>query len=154
MSFDVKIDQSRLDVRLDRIEPATLIFLRLTVEELDAQLVDAAQALAPVKTGRYRASIKGSISSSKKAIVGRVYSHSPLANIIETGADIPPHEILPNVAQALHFGGTAGDIFAARVHSPGAHLEGKDVIGGAFDSMRDDIRAEIETAGHSAARSV
>jgi hypothetical protein len=152
--FTVEIKHDRLDVRLGKVEPGVLKALRGTIETLDAELVNAAKALAPVRSGKYRESIKGSVRSSRNSVVGKVYSNSPLAHIEESGAHIPAHDILPKIEHALHFGGSAGDVFAARVHSPGAVLPAKHVIEGAFENMQGQIRSEIEQAARAALREI
>lgn len=150
--FTVKVSHAKLDLRLEKIETNTLIFLRSAAETLDAELVSLAKAGAPVKSGKYQRSIRGKVTSSRRGVVGRVYSRSPLAHIIEAGAHIPAHEILPKVKQALHFGGGAGDVFAARVELPGATLPSRRVIQDAFDAMRGDIVSTLESAVRRAAR--
>lgn len=152
--FTVEVDHSKLDVRLAKIEPSVRTALRDVVEILDQELINVARAMAPVRTGKYRASIQGSVQTSGKSVVGKVYSDSPLAHIEEEGARIPPHEILPDAARVLHFGGSAGDVFAAHVHSPGATLPARHIIEGAFEEMTPEIRERLEDAVRGAIQEV
>lgn len=154
--FTVVINHSTLDLRLGKLAPSVRDHLRDAAETLKGELVDAARALAPVKTGHYRDSIKGSVRTTTNRVDGKVYSRSPLAHIIESGARIPPHDILPSAAEALHFrlGGGADDVFTRFVHSPGAELPARHPIEGAFETMQDEIQSRLEEAARSGAREI
>jgi hypothetical protein len=111
---------------------------------LDDALLAAAQQLAAtllqVHTGKFEASIKGRVRDNVDSIIGRVYSGAQQAAILEYGGDIPAHEIEPKNARALHFAAfMAGDVFAARVHFPGATIKPHPVITGALDDMNAEI---------------
>jgi Bacteriophage HK97-gp10, putative tail-component len=146
MSFDVKISNDRAFLKLDKVEPATLDELREAALSIKTRLVALAKSAAPVRTGAYRKSIRGSVRKSTHGVKGKVFSSSRLAHIIEGGAVIPAHDIRPSEALALHFGGGAGEVFAARVHSPGATLRAQQVIENAFEEMQQDIVAELTAA--------
>lgn len=166
--FAIEIDASHVTVRLDKIGPSVRERLREVIGlEAAAVLADAkSRAEAHIhalggEPGAYVAGIEGGVSSKESRIVGYVRSSTPtvkvsgrdvpLAVLLEYGAHVPPHEILPSVADVLHFTGSAGEVFAKHVSSPGASIPPYPAIKPALAAAADRIRAELEAAVRGAA---
>jgi len=159
-NFVFSIDASHATARFDAIGPNVLEALRKAITPLaDQVLADARQRAADhirflgIKPGEYLESIKGGVSKKETKAIGYVRSGSPLAHLLEYGAQTPPHDILPNVASVLKFtfalpsgGGGAADIFRKAVKHPGATIPAYPAINPAFEQRRDEIRAAIEGA--------
>jgi hypothetical protein len=90
--------------------------------------------------------IKLDIASEQGGVFAKVGSDDPKAHILEYGAELPPHEIDPNIAHALRFLGHDGAAFAARVHFPGARLKPHSTIHAAFAEMQAEIFETLENA--------
>jgi len=158
MAGEVVIDRTRLDYRLGRLEPAVHDALVLAVTIDAGDLLGRMQSLAggdlvQVRTGKFRKSFKASVRQRPNKVQATVGSKSPLAHILEGGANIPAHDILPKNKQALLMQMASGKMFAARVHSPGGKIDPKMVVHTAFDQMRGSIEADLIEAGHAGAAS-
>ncbi len=148
-AFDVQIKADRIKVKLDELPEELRGRLKTTTQTLAEKLRTVAQALAsgPLvrsHTGKYVASIKTGVRTSKSSVTGRIHSKAPQAQILEWGGTIPAHQILPNTAKALAFLGTAGQIFAARVMHPASHIDQRGVLHAALDAEQTDIIAELK----------
>jgi len=150
-AFDVQIKSDRIKVKLDELPDEIRTDLKATTRTLAEELKSVAQALASgplVKTitGKYAASFRVGVRSSKSSVTGRVHSKAPQAAILEFGGTIPAHDILPKTAQALAFMGSAGQVFAARVHHPASHIDKRGVLHQALSDMEGAIVAELKGA--------
>jgi hypothetical protein len=158
--FAVRVDASRIDVRLGELAPAVkravVDVTRLFVDEVRslAQTFAAGEVLHVI-TGRFVASIKGSVRVGEDKVTGKVHSRDERAGIFEWGGTTRPHEILPVNARALAFmGPSSGQVFATVVHHPGSHIAKHSTIHAAFDGLKDQIREGIVDAGKAAAARV
>jgi hypothetical protein len=75
-----------------------------------------------------------------------VGSYAPHAHLIESGATLPAHQIMPNAKQALHFLMGAGDVFARAVRFPGGTIKAQHPVHSAFGEMKDEIAARLREA--------
>src|ERR1700744_3353847 len=113
MSFEVKVDDTHVRVRLEEMPDRVRTSLRSIVQTLDNELLSRVQSKVPVKTGKLRASIRGHVRSAKTRVSGTVnvdknaHGERGIAAILEGGVDVPAHQILPNVAQAMAFLGNS-----------------------------------------------
>ena len=71
-----------------------------------------------------------------------------IAPILEYGAFIPAHEIDRDTARALHFIGSGGESFAARVHSPGGRIAPRRVL---YDAFAQTLRQQYASGQIAAA---
>lgn len=149
-AFQVRVDSSRVRLRLEEMPTNVRSALRDVTEILDVELVARARSRARselnVRSGKYLASIRGAISETPRRISGKARARAKQAAILEYGGNIPPHEILPNKAGALAFLRDGAQVFAAAVQHPGAHITARKIIHGAFSEMRGDIVAGMTTA--------
>lgn len=155
--FTVSVDDSKAKLKFAVLPDATRSALFTASQGLEQALLFRARELASggavnVRSGAYLRSIRGTTRQGKNSVTATTRSNSPLAAIIEHGAQIGAHDILPDTAQALHFGGSAGEVFAAIVHHPAVTLPARPVIEGAFDEMRDDIVSTLEDTARAAAK--
>jgi hypothetical protein len=142
----VEVDLRRAKLRLDSMPDKVRSELLSTVEMLDVALLATASALAPERTGKLKAHIRGSVSSSKRRITGRVRARTKYAAIINYGGHIPGHEILPDTMQALAFYWRGRQVFAGRIYDPGATLKGEFFMQHALSSMRGEIVTDMQEA--------
>ena len=142
--------------RLGEITPRARSAIADVVGVLQAELVDLVKARAPVRTGAYRDSIKGSVTTSDTGSIARVAAEPGgaastgsrktfYAPWIEYGATIPAHDIKP-AGEIMKFDGGAGDVFRRAVHSPGGKIKAQEIIHGAFEQKRGEIVARIKAA--------
>lgn len=152
MSFSITIDTSSVAARLAALGPNVKQALVAALTPIAASIeADArARAQAHIHTrgktpGAYLASIHAGVAQRADGDIA-VYagSSSILAGWLEYGARVPAHLIGPDVAEALRFTGSAGEVFAKLVHSPGADIPAYPAIGPAFEAARDDIMSAIE----------
>lgn len=151
---DVRIDKGI--ARLGKLPDDVLAELKTEARARAATLRAAARAKASgdvlkVRTGAYVKSIRTSVRTSKKGVKGRLYSKSPLANILEGGATIPAHVIEPKNANALAFIAGYGmygvsQVFAARVMDPGGKISPRSVIFSTFREEKSDIEQGLRDA--------
>ena len=137
--------------QLDEIGPDLRGALETRLRPIaDAMAQDArARAQAHIrffgtKPGAYVKSIKGGLASKEKRVLGYVRSGSPLAHLLEDGANTPPHVIGAAVKEALKFNGSAGVVFARRVNHPGANIPAYPAIRPAFEAKTGEIRRALE----------
>lgn len=93
----------------------------------------------PVPT-RLSAGIFSGVEDNGDDIEAYVRSEDPIESILEYGATIPPHTILPDAKDALHF----GDGFFHTVRSPGGVIPPHYIIEGAFDEVVNGEAAEVD----------
>lgn len=144
---DVKINASTVNLRLEQFPDDVRRELLYTIELTGGQLVDLArsraESLLAVRTGNFVGRIRFGLKRKKNSLYGRVFSSAKTANLFEWGGKTGAHEILPDKAKALLI---AGSKFAARVHHPGGHYKRLEIIHGAFDQMKPQIKAGLEDA--------
>jgi hypothetical protein len=156
---DVSIDHSKLDVRLGKLEPqmrdALVVVVRRDADELRAEMRSLASGdLVQVRTGKFVKSFRRRVRKSKNRVKATVGTKSPLAHILEGGASIPPHLIAPKNAHALLLRARTGEIFAAKVQSPGGKIAARPIVETAFNDMKGQIESDLISAGKSAAREI
>lgn len=156
---NIKVDTSRLDVHLDKlgndVREALLAALRPVANTEAQKARDIAAAhirYLGQYPGQYLASIYGGTFSRDGAVGGFVRSGNFLAGILESGATIPEHEILPKAGDVLAFDGDAGQVFAKAVHFPGATIPAYPALGPAFDQDKDSIEELIVSTVKRAVR--
>ncbi len=148
--LEIKVDDRRALARVDALLPGIRAAL---VEALgpvaQAMATDARQiALDHIryegtKPGQYLASIYGGTFDKSSIVGGFVRSGNPLAHLLEYGATVPPHEIMPKAGNVLAFEGDAGAVFARHVSSPGATIPAYPAITPAFAAARDALEAAM-----------
>jgi hypothetical protein len=99
-----------------------------------------------VRTGKYLQSFKAKVSETQTGVSLTVGTKSPLAHILEYGAQILPHLIRPKATRALHFLGTSGEVFAGIVHSPGASIAPHSVEHSTFLEEKDEVAEQLTQA--------
>jgi hypothetical protein len=150
MGFEVKVDATRVRVRLDAMPDKVRTALRSIVQALDSELLSRVQSNTPVKTGKLRSAFRGHVRAGKTKVSGSVdvdksiNGERGIAAIIESGANVPAHEILPKIAKALAFMGSAGQMFAARVQHPADRVPAFHMLSDALADMQGEIVSEIE----------
>ncbi len=149
----LRVDTTRFVARLDKITPDIREALRRALgplaREISADARDRAEAhirYVGKKPGQYLASIYGGTFDQGERLGGYVRSGDPLAHILEHGASVPAHEILPSTADVLAFDGGAGTLFAKSVNSPGATIPPYPAIEPAFTAAKGQIEAELTRA--------
>lgn len=159
MKIEINIDASHAMAKLDGIGPNVHDALVKALAPLAQEVAAAARDFAVAhirfegkKPGAYLASIYGGVADKPGLVAGFVRSGHPLAHLLEEGANIPPHEIYPSAADVLAFEGSAGDMFAAHVNSPGAVVPAYPAIAPAFDAARGEIESTLEGTIRKAAR--
>lgn len=148
MAFDIQVRSDRIKVKLEALPNEVRGALKTTAQALAGELASTARALAggtlvQEHTGKYVASIRPGVRTSKNSVTGRIHSRAPQAAILEFGGTIPAHEILPKVAQALAFMGPAGKVFAGRVEHPASTIEKRGVLHAALKDMQGTIVSEL-----------
>jgi hypothetical protein len=132
----------------ERIHESLLAEEHIIAGRVVARARELAATLRKVRTGAYVASFKGIVDDEPDAVIGRVFSGDPAANILEWGGTIPEHVIAPATARALHFAAfLRGDVFAARVLYPGAEIKGKPVLHQALAELAPEIVDRLVHAG-------
>lgn len=161
MPFDAFVSDDQIAVQLSRIGPDVRAALERALAPIAQGMAADAKANAEahirflgVKPGAYVASIFGGVSSKAERVVGYVRSGSPLAHLLEYGAQTPAHVIESSVAEAMAFEGGAGRVFARVVHHPGATIPAYPAIGPAFDARKGEIERALETALNDGLRRV
>ena len=153
MTVKMDVSAERLVARIDKLLPSVREALVEALGPLARAMASDAQDRAAAhirylgkKPGQYLASIYGGTFDKDSIVGGFVRSGNPLAHLLEWGASVGPHEILPRIADALAFEGSAGTAFAARVQNPGAEIPPYPAIGPAFEAAKDDIEAAVRKA--------
>lgn len=141
--LDVKVSDNGIPARIGAL-PGQLRKAILQEEtQIGAMLLGKMRAKAGgqvvhVRSGKYLASFYSRVRNSPNAVNLTAGSNSPLAHIIEYGAQIPEHIIRPR-GRALKFLGTSGEVFASIVHSKGALVGPHSVEHSTFLEERDQI---------------
>lgn len=148
-AFDVQVKSDRIRVKLDELPEELRVRLKSTAQVLAEELRSVAQALASgallqVHTGKFIASIRAGVRSSKTSVTGRIHSKAPQAGILEWGGTVPAHEILPSAAQALAFAFQGHQVFASKVQMPAVHIEKRGVLHAALAAMQTTIITELK----------
>ena len=155
---DVKVDASRINLKLEEFPEDVRRELLFAIEIEGGALVDRARAraeeLLQVRTGKFVGRIRFGLKRSKNSLFGRVFSSDPRANLFEWGGTTGAHEIEPKNARALLLQMRGGTVFAARVQHPGGRYKRLQIIHGAFDEMKPEIQAALEGAVSGAAARV
>ena len=154
--FDVEVDASKADVRLEKmpeeVRDALIVAVTLAAGELQgAARSKASGDLLQIRTGKFVRSIKASVRAGKHSVTGRVYSNDRRARLFEFGGTTPPHDIAPKNAKALLLQMRGGTVFATSVHHPGGKYEARNIIHSAFDEMKGEIVEDLESAAREAA---
>jgi hypothetical protein len=76
------------------------------------------------------------------------------AHILEYGAHLVAHEILPNAKKAMLFelGGGAGDVLTKHVNFPGGEIAPRNILTGPFQALKPQIEAAIAGAADTAVK--
>ncbi len=149
-SIDIDAGEVALDIAsiTPRVHDALLAEERILEDRVLARAKQLAATLRKVRTGSYVDSIQGRLDDDVSGVIARVYSGLLAANILEYGGTIPAHDIVPVDARALHFSAfLRGDVFAARVHFPGAAIKGKPVLHRALAELQTVILDGLVEAG-------
>lgn len=153
---NITLDDRKAQERFDGLPMKVKIDLVTVTKAMADELTSVARALAEgalvkERSGKYVASIRDYVSVKRHRITGVVFSNAPEAGILEYGGTIPAHVILPNVAQALAFMGSAGQVFAARVNHPATKIEKRGVLHTALEQFRGRIVQQLTFAALGAA---
>jgi hypothetical protein len=106
----IRLDPSRVRAELNRLA-------RGNVSDVADQVVARAKALAPVETGRLRASIRKTPAFSSRGPLFRVEATVDYAQYVEN--DTRPHVIKARNAKVLRFKVGGRVVYAKLVHHPG-----------------------------------
>ncbi len=156
-SFEIKVDDKAVRLRLDSMPDAVRANLKSVAQTLDNELLSRVQSKTPVKTGKLLASFRGHVHASKTKVSGtvnvdkNVRGERGIAAIIESGAEVPAHTILPDAAHALSFLMDAGQVFASIVHHPADTVPAVHMLSDALAEMEGEIVSEMEEAVRNAA---
>jgi hypothetical protein len=156
--FTIDTDAGAIALQMTGIVPRVRRALRAEEAILEAQVLARAKEIAAqlsvTRTGAYIASIQGGVFDTATGdVTARIWSGEPVASILEFGASIPAHDIAADNARALHFHGgffhafLRGDVFAARVHVPGAVIAPRPALHQALDEMKMEIVQGLIDAG-------
>jgi hypothetical protein len=140
LDIQVKIDKgiARLHKMPDAVRQSLKKEANILATELRDKSRENASSFFQVRTGRFLKSIKKSVRSSQTSVIGKVFSKSPVAHLLERG--VKPHDITPKNAKALAFLGG----FAKTIHHPG--FQGKTIINAAFQEMKGQINEGLTKA--------
>lgn len=101
MNFGIDHNIGEFGPRLEKGRDVVRAEVLTTAQRLNRDMVDRARALASgplvnVRTGRYRGSIRGSVSVKGDIVTGVLYANAPEARFIEYGAKkhITPRHVL------------------------------------------------------------
>jgi len=147
--FSVEINDAQAHLRLEIMPTRVRENLRSVAEAYEAIILGRARSKAPVRSGSYLRSIRGKVIETQFGVYASVRAGNARArhaHLVERGANIPPHVILPKAKQMLRFNGSAGQIFASKVRSPGGRVPAQNIIGGAFEASRSDLVAAMKDA--------
>jgi hypothetical protein len=140
LDIQVKIDKGI--ARLGKMPDSVRAALKVETNALATELRDKARANAgsffQVRTGKFLKSIKKSVRTSQKSVIGKVYSKDKVAHLLERG--VKPHDIRPKNAKALAFLG----VYAEMIHHPG--FRGHTIINAAYQDMKSEINEGLAKA--------
>jgi hypothetical protein len=159
VAFEVEARYSRIRLKLEELPDEVRSELKATTQVLADELLDVAEALAEselkVHTGNYLKGFRRTVRASKNSVTGVVRNRSRVGHLVEYGADRPAHEILPDTKRALAFmGGSAGQVFAARVQAPASHMPEYRILHRALADEKGTIVSELSGAVRDAAARV
>jgi hypothetical protein len=155
MTVELKITETRLVARLDKMVPDVHDALKRGLGPLAASMAADAREIAAnhirfqgKKPGLYLASIYGGVSDKNGAVTGYVRTSNPLAHFLDRDDPftIGPHDILPSSADALAFLWNGAQVYAKVVHSPGAVVPPYPAIKPAFKNAESQVREVISQA--------
>ena len=137
MSFDVQIDDTRVQTRLSGIPQKMHAALVRKTTVLRLELEAKVKAAAPVKTGALRRGVFSDQTDTATSVEGRVAESAdvPYAKWVNDGTSA--HDILPSKAKALAFVVGGKQVFAKIVHHPGT--KANPYMTGTFQAMRPEI---------------
>lgn len=149
--LDIKVNEGGVPERIGALPESVRKAILREEEEIGALLLGKMQAKASggvvrIKSGKYLASFRSKVSSTQRGVSLTVGTKSPLANILEYGAEILPHIIKPKGQRSLHFLATSGEVFAAIVHSPGATIAPHSVEHSTFLEEKDAVAERLTEA--------
>ena len=98
------------------------------------------------KPGAYLGSIYGGATADAKKVMGWVRSGSPLAHLMEGGANRPAHEEYPKAGDVLAFYPDAAAVFARHVSIPANRMSPFPAIVPAFEAAKGDIDGAMRDA--------
>lgn len=100
------------------------------------------------RSGALARSIQEDVAKTDHSVTGRVFSAGDVkyAAIQERGGTTPPHDIFPSKAQALHFMGGGGEVFAKVVHHPGSRIPASHFMTAPFEQMGPEITKGMKAA--------
>jgi hypothetical protein len=158
VSLKIEGNANNAVARLDTIDDALRDRLRPIVAGVADRTKGRADTAAPVRTGRYKKSIKSKVSEGATGILAEVGAYpggerskgsrkSYYALWIERGASRSAHEILPDVKKALRIRFKDGreGIFGSVKH-PGGKMPAQKIISNAFDAERKRLLSEMKQA--------
>ena len=156
--MQVKIDVAdrRIVARLEAIGPTVREALKQALLPIvDAMESDAkSRATAHIHTmgtdpGKYLDSIYAGLNMKHETrVIGWLRSGSPLAHLLEFGAQTPAHDILASIGSILA-NETAGEVWGRLVHSPGAIIPAYPAIFPALEAQRETIETTLKEAVNS-----
>lgn len=157
--FTITVKNDTVLVRLDRISKNVHDALLPAITNDASTILARARSLASgdvlkEKTGEYVRSIKSKVYDSGKRLYAKVYSRDPRVGLFEFGGSTPARIIMPNVAQAMAFMGSAGSVFAAVVHRPIVQYPARPVITRAFEEAKLRVEEDIQKAGLAAIKDI
>lgn len=140
--LDIQVNIDKGVARLNKMPDAVRAALKAETNTLATELRDKARQNAgsffQVRTGKFLKSIKKSVRTSTKSVIGKVYSKDPVAHLLERG--VKPHDIAPKNAKALAFLGR----YAEMIHHPG--FRGHTIINAAYQEMKGEINEGLTKA--------
>jgi hypothetical protein len=142
----IEVSYKRAVGKLESISPEVRAALLDTALALELALVERIKGKTPVRTGKMRARVRGRVRSSPKSVLATVGSYAPHARLIEGGATLPAHDILPNAKMTMHFLMGSAEVFAKRVHFPGGKVPAQHPVHSAFGEMKEEIANGIKDA--------
>lgn len=144
LKADVKA--TRQFAHLDMLTDETQKKLLPTVEDLTEKLAGMARGRAPVREGKYLASIRTKMKSDASEVIGLVIAGGKgarHANLIEGGTR--RHEIRARSGGSLKFRlPTVGELYRRRVTNPGTRAQ--RVMTGSLEELRSEIETKIASA--------
>jgi hypothetical protein len=157
MPFGVDVDISGAITHFERITPQVHDALLRALKPLADQAASNARNIAwahihymGTKPGMYVASIYGGVSDKGTSVIGYARSTSPLAHLLEWGANLPERDIVPEAGNVMKFTGSAGDVFARAVHFPGARMPAYPALTPALKSIADQLESALTKAAKGA----
>lgn len=100
------------------------------------------------RTGKLARSIQQESHTDGDLVIGEVFSAGDVkyAAIHEFGGTTPPHDIVPNKAEALAFVMGGKTVFARVVHHPGSKIPERSFLRSSLADQASDITAGLKEA--------